>query len=125
MCFNLPCFVLGIPVSFGFKYAAGLNDRNFFLIYLASMLGCALFQLPAVAVLLSLDRDRTPREAVAARTSWAEQLRPYRDPEYRRMLAVTLLRTTPATVPWASMTTQANRRLHWPTWTRLYRKTKT
>jgi len=91
MCFNLPCFLLGIPVSLGFKFAAGADDRSFFLIYLAAMLGCALFQLPAAAVLLSLGGDRANRENGIAPVSWAEQLRPYRDPEYRRMLAVTLL----------------------------------
>ena len=91
MCFNLPCFVFGIPVSLGFKFAAGADDRSFFLIYLAAMLGFALFQLPAAAVLLSLGRDRVPGESGIAPVPWAEQLRPYRDPEYRRVLAVTLL----------------------------------
>jgi predicted MFS family arabinose efflux permease len=91
MCFNLPSFVLGIPVSLGFKFAAGLDDRSFFLTYLASMLGCALFQLPAAAVLLSLGRERNSGENVAATVSWWDQLRPYRDQEYRRMLEITLL----------------------------------
>ena len=91
MCFNLPSFLLGVPVSLGFKFASGLDDRSFFLIYLAAMLGFALFQIPAVAVLLSSGRDRVPGKNDVARISWAEQLEPYRDSEYRRMLAVTLL----------------------------------
>ena len=91
MCFCLPGLLLGVPVSFGFKFASGLDDRSFFLIYLAAMLGCALFQIPAVAVLLSSGRDRASGGNGAARTSWTEQLQPYRDPEYRRILAVTLL----------------------------------
>jgi len=91
MCLNLPGFVLGIPISLGFKFAEGLDDRSFFLIYLGSMLGCALFQLPAVAVLLSLGRDRKTAENDSGSVPWRDQLRPYRDPEYRRMLAITLL----------------------------------
>ena len=92
MCFYLPCFVLGIPVSLIFKRAAVSDDRNFFTIYLAAMLFCALFQLPAFAVMRSLGgRERGQCEAPPTGNSDMDWLRPYRDPCYRRTLIVTFL----------------------------------
>ena len=91
MCFNLPGFVLGVPVSFGLRRAAESDDRSFFLIYLAAMLLCALFQLPAFAVLRSLGRSSGRQKNEVRRESWRDLLRPYRDPEYRKTLAVTAL----------------------------------
>ena len=90
VCFYLPCFVLGIPISLIFKQAATREDRSFFMTYLAAMLVCALFQLPAFAAIRSLKGQPERRENVR-RESFAEQLRPYRDPRYRKTLIVTFL----------------------------------
>ena len=91
MCLYLPCLVLGIPVSLIFKRAALLEDRSFFVIYLGAMLVCALFQLPAFAVIRSLGEaheDHEPNTEGGTGTDW---LRPYRDPLYRKTLIVTSL----------------------------------
>ena len=92
MCFFLPCLVLGIPVSLIFKRAAVLDDRSFFVVYLTAMLVCALFQLPAFAVMRSLGGVRGQHEESTpeneAGMGW---VRPYRDPHYRKTLTVTFL----------------------------------
>ena len=91
MCFYLPCLVLGIPVSLIFRRAAALDDRSFFVIYLTAMLICALFQLPAFAVMHSLGGKCEPREANKTNETGMDWLRPYRDPRYRKTLIVTCL----------------------------------
>ena len=91
MCFYLPCFVLGIPVSLIFKRAAVSDDRSFFVIYLTAMLVCALFQLPAFAVMCSLGWKRRRCEAPSAGDSGTDWLSPYRDVRYRKTLTVTFL----------------------------------
>ena len=90
MCFYLPCFVFGIPVALLFRRAAALDDPGFFRYQLTAMLVCALFQLPAFAVIRSIGR-LGGGEAAPPRGSWREQLRPYRDPRYRKTLIVTSL----------------------------------
>jgi len=92
MCFYLPCFVLGIPVALLFKRAATLDDPGFFRFHLTAMLVCALFQLPAFAVIRSIGRlGGSGEEKAPAGGSWREQLLPYRDPRYRKTLIVTSL----------------------------------
>ena len=91
MCFYLPCLVLGIPVSLIFKRAATLDDRSFFTVYLAAMLVCAVFQLPAFAVMRSLGGARGNHETNRSGGSGMNWLRPYRDFRYRKTLIVTFL----------------------------------
>ena len=91
MCFYLPCLVLGIPISLIFKRAAVLDDRSFFIVHLVAMLVCALFQLPAFAVMRSLGGMRRYRDTISASESGTDWLRPYRDPLYRKTLIVTSL----------------------------------
>ena len=92
MCFYMPCLVIGIPASLIFKRAASLDDRGFFLIYLAAMLVCALFQLPAFAVMRSLGGShKTSGTDKTNGSSAMDWLCPYRDPRYRNTLIVTFL----------------------------------
>lgn len=91
MCFYLPCLVLGIPASLIFRRAAASDDRSFFLIYLAAMLVCALFQLPAFAVMRSLGKSRGSHEPDTAGGAGMDWRRPYRDQRYRKTLVVTFL----------------------------------